>query len=146
MKGLWCLTPLSTIFQLYRGGDWEFKKSHAYRRSVESTNLSVYSLKYFFLFKDTMLSVRVIIDCICIQQNFIFYQQNSKQKQTQHQKLQHTKTKNTYELCFNIGSVLINHWHLRIRESNSLRRIPIHIHRVRASWSYGSSIYNCLCN
>ena len=51
-----------------------------------------------------------------------------------------------YELCFNICSVLINHWHLRIRESNSLRRIPIHIHWMGASWSYGSSIYNCLCN
>jgi hypothetical protein len=35
---------------------------------------------------------------------------------------------------------------IQSRESNSLRRIPIHIHWMGASWSYGSSIYNCLCN
>ena len=42
--GLWCLTPLSTLFQLYRGGQLYWG-----RKSEKTNDLSQVKLSYYFV-------------------------------------------------------------------------------------------------
>ena len=45
--GLWCLMPLSTIFQLYRGGQFNWWRKPEYPKKNSNTVLETHILLFF---------------------------------------------------------------------------------------------------